>query len=287
MFILDTSVIRSISRINLEAAIKNQDVVTSTLTVLELASHLHDSLDNEKYKRARGNFLKCKLVRIIDDPFWALSQKIQLSVNETRKEDKGLLSQLLSAVEKSETLEQLNHFELIYPDGKKASCKDVGIRISEILKEEEDDYINQIQRLSALANLEASENGKHLLTPDNLLGYMLEASKSLSATSDKNINVKTFLTAAPYLGYLISRLYLYSNCRPVGEEFLTIDRNDCEDAYITLSLDLNSSDTLVTNDKGTLNALRNSASLLNDIHPNLINPNYVMSGEEFTCAAKS
>ena len=140
MYILDTSAIRGISGAKLGAAAAKVDIAVSTLSVLELASHLNDSPDETTYLRARGNLIKCQIPQLLDDPFWLLSQKIQSSANPTRKEDKIVLSQLMVAAKQSQSLAELEIKTLSYPDGAVASCKDIGKKIEEILKEEEDSF---------------------------------------------------------------------------------------------------------------------------------------------------
>ena len=237
MYILDTSAIRSIPRKTLKLVAEKVDIAVSTLSVFELASHLNDSKDNQKYSRVRGNLLKCQELRIVDDPFWLLSQQTQTSANETRQEDRPMLEQLLKKVEESQTLEHLARQTLIYPDGATASFKEGGKRIAEILHEEEKLYIASVQDLANLMKLDSSLNGSHCLTADTLLGILLHSSK-LSAGQDSNLLAKTFFATAPYSGYILHRLHLYTNRLPVGQSVLNIDRNDCEDAYISLTLNL-------------------------------------------------
>jgi hypothetical protein len=287
MYILDTSALRGISGKQLREAASKFDVAVSTLTVLELASHLNDSSIESSYLRARGNLIKCQITSLLDDPFWALSRKLQSPANPTRREDKIMLDQLLAAVEQSQTMAELGVKSLTYPDGRVASCDSIGVRISKILREEEELYVAHIQSLPPLAYLDPAENGKHCLTPIMLFEQLSVAAKSLSPVNDVSFQGRTFLASAPYFGYLTHRLYYYANLRSPGETELTIDRNDCEDAYILLNLDLFNDDTLVTNDKGTLQALRGTIDLLNAILPVPLSQSCVMSGDEFLLHANS
>ncbi|EKS9883923.1 hypothetical protein BTK96_000827 [Burkholderia pyrrocinia] len=281
MYILDTSAIRGISRATLKKAAEKTTVAISTLSVLELASHLNDSNDDTKYSRARGNFLKCQECEILDDPFWLFSQHSQLPANITRKEDRPILTQLIAKVEQSQTLNELAQQTLVYPDGATASCEEVGKRIAKILHEEEKEFISNIQNFYSAAKLDPSLNGKHSLTSDALFETLLSSAKALSAGDNSNLRSKTLLATAPYIGYILHRLYLYANRLQPGEFMLNVDRNDCEDAYISLSLNLNSNDTLVTNDTGTLDALNGTIALLSEKLPEPLSSNYVMSSESF------
>lgn len=282
MYILDTSAIRGISSNKLKTAASKFPIAVSTLSVLELASHLNDSSNDDDYLRARGNFLKCQIPHMLDDPFWLLSQRIQSPVNPTRSEDKAVLGQLITAVEQSQTLAELNTKILSYPDGATASCRDIGIEIKEILKQEEDSFVSHIQSLPPLAKLDPTLNGKHCLDAKVFLEQLIAVTQSLSESQDTTIKARTFLATAPYAGYLIHRTYQYANRLPPGEEVTSVDPNDCEDAYISLCLDLHEGDILVTNDQGTLTALRSTVKLLNEALPSSTISNCVISSTELT-----
>lgn len=281
MYILDTSAVRGISGARLRAAAERVDIAISTLSVLELASHLNDSDDDAKYLRARGNFLKCQALEMLDDPFWMFSRQGDLPVNAARKEDRPVLQQLIAKVEQSQTLAELGAQTLVYPDGATASCNEVGKRIAEILHDEEESFVSSIQRFSEIAELTPEQNGTHCLTADALFKILMSSTDTLETRADSNLRAKTFFATAPYAGYILHRLYLYANRRPVGETKLNIDRNDCEDAYISLSLSLNADDTLVTSDEGTLDALKGTILLLNEVFPAPFSLDHVMSSEDF------
>lgn len=287
MYILDTSAIRGISSASLKQAATKFPIAVSTLTVLELASHLNDSSSDEAYLRARGNLLKCQIPQMLDDPFWILSQRIQSSAAPTRREDKAVLRQLITAAEQSQTLAELDSRKLSYPDGTTALCRDIGKSIEELLKEEEGSFVSHIKSLPAHAKLDPSQNGKHCLDAASFLGQLIAATQSLMASNDPNLQARTFLATAPYFGYLIHRTYQYANRLPPGKEVLTVDPNDCEDAYISLNLDLHGEDILVTNDGGTLAALRGTFELLNQALSLSISSKRVISNTEFAEAIAS
>jgi hypothetical protein len=68
MYILDTSAIQGIAKAKLEVVADKADIFVSTLSVLELGSHLQDSPEEARYLRARGNFLKCAIPSMLEDP---------------------------------------------------------------------------------------------------------------------------------------------------------------------------------------------------------------------------
>ncbi|MEQ9745166.1 hypothetical protein ABRQ05_12740 [Pectobacterium actinidiae] len=286
MYILDTSALRGISRKNLEDAAKNHVMSISTISILEMASHLNDSPAPSKFLRLRGNFLKCKNFNIIDDPFWVLSEKINLSVNITRKEDKYVLLQLIKLVEDSTTQDELSQKKLTFPNGDTALCNYIGEDISKILKEEENRYIDDIYKMAKKIDLPPSMNGKHVLTEENLISAQIMCAEGLAGDMKIDSRVSSFCATCIYTGYILSRLYFYANARSRGIEEFAIDRNDCEDAYICLNLDISNDNILVTNDKGTISAIKNTIKLLNTSFNNQIMEDRVIDTTEFLARVK-
>jgi hypothetical protein len=252
--------------------------------VLELASHLHDSLEVANYLRARGNFLKCAIPRMLEDPFVLVSQRTGTSVNPSRHEDKIILGQLIEAAQQSSTPSELDQKTLTFPDGVIASCKSIGTQIAGGLKEEETNFVSHVQSLSTIIRLDPALNGQHSLSIENMVQSLISATQHLNSDFDGNVQSSAFLANAPYAGYLIHRLYRYANARPVNEETLTIDPNDCEDAYIAACLDIRAGDTLVTDDTGTIEAIRNTITALNTVLLVPIESSRVMSNAEFLAA---
>jgi len=288
MYILDTSAIRRINGKQLrEIASMGVDIAASTLSILELASHLNDDDASTNYARAKGNFVKCSILRMLNDPLWTVSQNLGLDVNVTRQEDKLMLAQLINAVEASETPAELSNVVLKYPDGATTTCVDIGKRIAEELRTEESNFVKHIETLAVKYKLNPCANGRHTLTSTYLVTELTKNTQRLTPGADHNRQAKAFFATASYFGYLLSRLFLYANKRPVGETKLNIDPNDCEDAYISLSLDLLTSDVLVTDDKGTIDALRHTFSLLGEFLSAKIEPTRVLSVTEFLAAVES
>lgn len=288
MYILDTSAIRGISRDNIITASTHFNIAVSTVSVLELASHLTDSPGSNAYSRARGNLLKCQRVRILDDPFLRLAQRTGLPVNGTRREDAIALRQLLDAVNQAETLVQLERMTFTYADGTPASFSGIGERIGEALRNEEDQYVRHIRSLPGLLGLDPYQNGTHNPTSAELFRQLNTVTESLYTINYGTSIDDMFSATVLYFGYILSRMYQYADrCLPgeVGEVELQVDRNDCEDAYISLNLDLRENDTLVTNDRGTQHALRRTITVLreNGYLPEI----RIMSNDEFLSAIMS
>ncbi|HGY2300883.1 TPA: hypothetical protein ACNV18_004875 [Pseudomonas putida] len=273
MFILDTSVLRGLSRSDIISVCGRFEVAISTLTVLELASHLGEG-GSSGYLRARGNFIKCKYPKILDDPFWGLASDTNLTPNPTRGEDRLMLAQLIDAVEQAETLTDLSEKQIVYPDGKITSCEDLGARVAAILLDEEKRYVKEIESLSARAY------GRPL-TPHSLFEEISHVVKKLANSDDLENKGFVFLAVAPYVGYMLSRLNYYEGLRASTGRAPQIDLNDCEDAYIALHLDFARDITLVTNDKGTTKALLEVCKLLSELLSVDVGRGSFMTGTEF------
>lgn len=280
MFILDTSVLRGISLSDLVSVCQRFDVAISTLTILELASHLGDESSGSGYLRARGNFLKCKHPRILYDPFWNLASTTNLKPNPTRGEDHLILAQLICAVEQSETLTELGLKEVTYPDGQAISCNDLGVRVSAILHDEEMQYVAGIESLSARVD-------GSLITANVLFKEISYVANKFASSDDAESKRYAFLAMAPYIGYMLSRLSYYESLRASEDQVIRVDGNDCEDAYIALHLDFAKNNTLVTNDKGTIRALTEACALLSEYLSIEIGQGCIMTGDEFKQYAAS
>jgi hypothetical protein len=284
MYILDTSAIRGIAKVKLETAAARANIAVPTFSVLELASHLHDSLEVAHYLRARGNFLKCAIPRMLEDPFVLVSQRTGTSVNPSRRDDKIILGQLIEAVEQSSTPSELDQKTLTFPDAVTVPCKDIGTQIAGGLKKEEAGFVSHVRLLATIIRLDPALNGQHSLSTKDLVQSLIGATQHLNPDFDGDVQSSAFLANAIYAGYLIHRLYRYANARPVNEELLTIDPNDCEDAYIAACLDVRAGDTLVTDDTGTIEAIRNTITALNTVLLVPIESSRVMSNAEFLAA---
>jgi hypothetical protein len=283
MYILDTSALRSISKANLEKGCAKYDVRISTITALELASHLNDTSETKQFLLNKVNFLKCKFPTLLHDPFWEFSKRIDAlaQTNPTRQDDMPILIELIRVMDGVYTLDELSNQYLSYPGGEKVSCENIGATISAMLAEEENSYVSHVNYLASKLKLDTQNNGSHTLTADNLLQILISCADETAGRDNSNLRAKTFFAIALYSGYVISRLYGYVNKRQFGEESLSIEKNDCEDAYICLHLDLDRDDILVTNDKGTLAALRQTLSLLTSCLPAEINQLRAINVEEF------
>jgi len=264
MYILDTSAIRSISKINLIALAKKVDVYISPLSFLEILCHIDETDKQKTFKKQKGNLLKCKIPTLLDDPFaeHALFVGSTDDINQTRFEDKEMIHQLIKLIDESTSIIDLESKILVYPDGKRCNCKDIGDHIRSILDEEEKNYIKKLKQYKDVL-LERKPESHKVEFGSKELAEVISGLLNNSHTSSQSTLQSLFI----YTGYIINRLVQYLNKRPGFKGDIFPDRNDCEDSYIALHLKLFSGSTLVTNDKGTISAIEKTIESLRTIQP--------------------
>ena len=262
MYILDTCAIKGISRKQLESAIRNgADLSVCPRTCFELASHLVETAEDNCYAKARGNFLKCMIPRILDDSAvrWADRVDAQQNINAGRRDDRDLLVQMLEIVSETRSLDDLHAKYLRYPDGVLCPLVDCGKVFESILRTEEAWYVDRMRRLLSGSEFLRSPNGQYQVTKEILLANLVRVGRGMPEDLSISLGkaISKGLPQAPYIGYMLYRLYRAKNS---GRN--DIDRNDYEDAIICLAIDVHAGDVLVTDDKGTIPALRHTTAHL-------------------------
>jgi hypothetical protein len=268
MYILDTSALKGIGRTKLELIKQRHDLAISPMTFHELLCHLDEIDDDMTFERQKGIIMKCQLPRILHDPFayHALTVGARDITNPSRFEEPTMIPQLLERLRDAKTLDVFYGTEVDYPDGSVGSCKDVSKRVREVLDEEERKYLEHqsVMRKELETNFpEWSSSG---ITPQQMGGYIASSLKNL-ITSYRNEDrvpgnlLATKVTSSMYMhiGYNAFRAIDYMMASRGHEEPITPDPNDCEDSYIAIHLELFKRDILVTEDKGTINALRRTS----------------------------
>ncbi len=261
MYILDTCAIRGISWMKLERAMqKGVDFAVCPITCFELASHLMKS-EEKDYARSRSNLLKCRIPHLLEDSAarWADRARTPHSVNPSRREERGLLLQMLHIVSEAQSLDDLHAKHLRYPDGFMLPLANYGERLDEILRGEEQWYKDRMKQLLRKSEFFRLPNGSYGITRKILMGNLERAGRSESTGSwiGRRKAVSNAMVQAPYIGYMLYRLYYAKNH---GQR--DIDGNDYEDALICLAIDLDRRDVLVTGEEGTIDALKHTAALL-------------------------
>jgi hypothetical protein len=129
---------------------------------------------------------------------------------------------------------------------------------AEILLGEERSYVNRMERLLKEARFFSEPGAPYTITKEVLLANLEQAGRG--SPPDMSISrrraLRKAMAQAPYIGYMLHRLYERKN---KGGK---IDVNDYEDALICLAIDWAVGDVLVTSDEGTIEALQGTARLL-------------------------
>ncbi|QOF95009.1 hypothetical protein IFJ82_14505 [Novacetimonas hansenii] len=288
MFIVDACFIRGTKWRTLDIISKKENIGVSPITAMELASHICDSFEESSYQRSKVNFLKCKLFKILDDPFWSLAKRRIITAHNSRQHESEMVSRLLPLVENSNRLEDLFEKYIEFPDGYRAKCNIMEYS-SSVLSEEEDIFRKTISRIWAKAPLNPLSNGEHTLHADQFSQAIINATKDNKCY--KKDKLAYIFSISMYFGYIMDRMIVYANKRPrgIGEfNYDLIDTNDCEDAFLCLNLDLNSNNIIVTNDSGTIDAINNTVERISrsSLLPRAVKfvirkRKYVMSHDEF------
>lgn len=118
--------------------------------------------------------------------------------------------------------------------------------------------MDRMTSLLGTATFFRSLNGSYAITRRVLMENLEGAGRGIPANTSisRHKAIRNASVQAPYVGYMLYRLYEAKNMGRM------IDGNDYEDALICLAIDWAARDILVTGDKGTIEALRHTAALL-------------------------
>lgn len=265
MFILDTNAIRSISRDKLQLISKNHKVTISLITFYELLCHLDETKKGMNFNRQKGNILKCKNPEILMDPF-ALHAKFigaEKYVRPSKFEEPYIIKQVLEKLEKADNLSEFYSETVVFKDGTIGFCKDVATKAREFLEKEETKYLELLNTLKSEYIAKYPEITSVSITPECFEILVKKCIKHLEDTyskedgiSDNDLLLKIYDSIYIYYGYAIAKVL--KNIKNGG----LFQKNDFEDGYITLHLNLSSNYVLVTNDQGTIDAFEKAIAAL-------------------------
>ncbi|ODS34381.1 MAG: hypothetical protein SCARUB_00512 [Candidatus Scalindua rubra] len=268
MYILDTCALQSIKRSTLELIRENVDIAISPLTFYELLCHLDETKKGKNFDRQKGNVLKCKIPRILHDPFasYTITVGAEKDTNPSRFEEPVVIEQFLEKLEKAKNLDGFFNDTIAFPDGAKGFCNDVAQRASQVLEREELRYLEILYSLKDMLKYEAknkySEDSYNNISPirfesliSKFVSHLTTAHSVGDGILDKDLLSKVNSSMYLFFGYITARVIKYIKEDVSGNIGFKPDKNDCEDAFITLHLQLLREDTLVTNDGGTKKTL--------------------------------
>ncbi|MHD0644983.1 hypothetical protein ACYPKM_05110 [Pseudomonas aeruginosa] len=258
MIILDTNAIIGLSASEV-AILTNANSLHScgvpTLVLLELSSHLEDvdsKSKDENFKYYRRQLLKTLNLGILDDPFAVYAKSVGRGFNPSRASDAPALKGFVEFLATADTLNAYRKFRLVLSDNEQGNVHDFAIRAERELKIFEDEhkvkfakFMDSVREEFSAMNYEISEQV--------FMDFMSGATRSVS----KEDKAKEFSALAYYYGYQIYRAHKYIQTK------MNYQRNDAEDLAMCLHLNACTSDIMVTNDKGTREAVNSTTKLLN------------------------
>jgi predicted nucleic acid-binding protein len=291
MYILDTSALRGISRSTLEEAKRNHDLAISPLTFYELLCHLDEDGKGMSFARQRGNVMKCQVPRILYDPFahHAIDVGAEHVTNPSRFEDPDMIAQLLKNLDSAQSLEAFYATTATYPDGQKGDCRDISARAREVLDVEQNRYVQHLGEIKrwlvkispscASVGIPSQEMAEYI---NLLLRKMAEGYKDECGIMDESLLMKVYSSIYMHIGYKLFRTVHYMRTAHDSGNTFTPNPNDCEDSYIIMHLALFSHNVLVTDDKGTLDALGDTRAAFSHFFGNRAQiESRVLSKDEF------
>lgn len=251
-YIFDTSALKGIPRTLIEEAKKKAIIAVSPLSIYEFMCHIDETKENENtFARRKGNLLKCDLFEMLPDLFAFLSMKTGINVHKTRFEESCVLEQVLTQLKTSNTLADFYSKHINFTDDEIGDIKDFGLQARKVFNDENAQYITHIESLhkKILSNLGYANLDSH--------AFFKICACGVNSLNNENI-VETFSATYIYAGYKLARLLEYKEIARKNKTKLNIDKNDTEDSLFCLYLDLDQPNVLVTEDKGTINAVNKS-----------------------------
>ncbi|MFN0078218.1 MAG: hypothetical protein ACKVY0_17330 [Prosthecobacter sp.] len=260
MYILDTSAIRGIRGQVLSDLPSGIGIAISPLTFYELLCHLDEQDRDGNFARQKGNLLKCMIPDILQDPFAAHANSVGVEdlANPTRFGEPDVIRQTLKNLASCDSLKNFYETDVVTSEGERRNPHDMTARAVRVLADEEAKYVKMIKKICAELKTEFQQLPAKVLSQADIAWRIGKSAHSLFKSyeadigqPDENLMLKVICSVYNYMGYI--------NCRALGYiangTESNVDTNDCEDACISLHLDILRGDTLVTNDTGTIKAL--------------------------------
>ena len=273
-YIFDTSAIRGTSGSVLEKAAGRHDLRMSPWSFWELVCHLDESLkkvvdEEERFRRQRGQVLKCRHLGVLDEPFAEHAVVVGAGglVNETRFDDRLIVEQILAALDGSSSQEEFYERTVSYPTGEKGRLEDLAANVRSELDVEESRYVKHVLELANKLDGAFGLTGLRGLSHDDYVQAVVTPCRNLTEQYASEGVADPIL-----LGRVIDSLYLHMAykfgrarsylLRAGAVAKIVADPNDFEDGAIALHIGLSGNRVLVTGDTGTMTALDDGLTAL-------------------------
>lgn len=291
MYILDTSTLKGIGKDKLASIVKNYDIAISPITVYELLRHLDENGQNKSFAQQKGNVLKCLITRLLHDPYahHAISVGAEAITNKTHFEEPRMIKQLLSKLKDASSLKNFYTSEIIFPEGSRRKCSQLAERIRIIFEDEKQKYLEYLSKLKDIilkdfpqCPITGLSNSQLAEVIKKVLRTMISDYKSENQISKKFLEMKVFSSMSLHFGYQATRTADYIKIAKQSGCSFNPNLNDFEDGLILIHLEVFRKDALVTNDNGTITAIKKCLEAIQEIlHGELSIECRVLSGEQF------
>ncbi len=253
LYLLDTSALRALPGTVLRGA----TFFTSPYCVWELLTHL----DEKDFARRKGQLMKARFTRVLDDPRAAVETRLLLHDTKLQKRvsDEELIGYMLAALNDSDSLDRFYKTLIRDSNSEFRQVSDCVARARKVLAEEEQRYTQFVQQIvgafrSGDVKLD-SDLDQHGAILSLLEGDVIKLQQR--GATDHGLRDKLRNSNYIYWSYVFHRALAYFRSGKTKPE-----SNDYEDGQICRHLALDTSYCLVTADKGLKDALDKSIALI-------------------------
>jgi hypothetical protein len=274
-YVLDTSVLRGTAAATLKAIARANALLISPLSILELFCHLDEVTIRRPtvegaFRYMKATLLKCEGATILGDPFAEAAEAVGATPINPTAFVRMVFPQILAALRDSDSLPEFYAATVRHPSGERSRCADLAAAARRMLATQEAQWTVFVRRVrNELASKWSFLDQSSRVTADFprvLFNYVSGTALGFAEVYPKaggRTNVgQQFYSIGLWLGYTVARIKKYEEARAPGGDLL-IDENDFEDAAIVRHIELDGARTLVTADKGTLDAIQTAIGALN------------------------
>ncbi len=296
MDILDTSVIRGMSKQSILAIREERMIAVSPFTLWEILCHLDEVNAGETpataFPRRRGHVAILQHLDLLHDPFAEHADTVGAShlANHTRFEDRDVARQIIAEVLSVSTIEELDQRLFTHPDGTRASFRNLAENTRNALEHEEQQFIHDMQFMWERLQGHHRYTRPSDLSVDDVWSWIramltaLRNSYAQDSISGQELFIRVCDSMYLYYGYLLFRLRTYG----IGNNGqLAIQPNDTEDAYICMHMRLFDEHMFVVGDGKTRRAIQQAIDLWNERMQEVPAHCGVMDLPQYTALAKA
>jgi hypothetical protein len=257
LYLLDTSALRNLSKKILQA----HTFYTSSFCVWELVCHL----DEVPFDQSKGQLMKAKRTRILDDPRAPVETLLLPHDRELQRRvsDEELVTKMLHQLDKSESLQEFYKSDFRDSNGSFRQVSGLAARARNTLVAREQEYLRLVQQI-----INALKTGQTKIATDeeyhNAILSLLEGDiVKLQKRGATHKRLRDIVTKSYYIhwSYIVHRTVGYFKRGKTK-----LDGNDFEDAEICRHLWLDTPYCLVTADKEQKRAIEKTITLINRLN---------------------